>query len=754
MGVSRPRQSEESAWFGCLGVLLVLVSFIPGRTAAEQQTEIGRLRVSGDCPLARNEHPRLLLTKADIPRLRERVKEAGCREDFELLKRTLDDGLRKGSDRARGALVPLCLVYYVTGDKTYLDAAKQWLLEQGVFDVYATQGLYAYDMLYDDLTPQERRQCEEKSLKFVREQKWRQSGVFMHALAIYGCGLDDAYVAQRIGELHAWLVARKTHLNDWAADRGGDGNSHGYIGQHEYVGTMGAFQAWKCSTGEDWFEDFAWAKHMPAYYIYHYLPGRMDTAHIGINCWGSHSYPDETGANNFCNIGEAKWSDGLAKWWLDNAIVGRRYDYQIYETMWGRILWMNYAISTIEPAQLPPTMLFRTRGYVCMRSDWSPDAVFAHFHCGRFESDGRNNADNNSFMIYQRGYMACDSGTRGINNPEQKDLSDGRHHDRYFSRTIAHNSITVGTDLIEGNGWRDWCGGQISRPRREWLQRWGLPVNEKTLYEPNAGRMIAFETQPLYDYSAGDASRSYSPDYVTSFTRQFVYIRPNLFFIFDRVGSVRANDPKRWYLHSMGEPHCLDGKEEPDKTIHPEGHWLFAGRTSSLIYNGSKLFCRTLLPERAVIRKLGGKGHQFEINGENYDMYDVWYDRVKQPFIERIGLGLWRIEVEPEVKATTDTFLHVLEAADEGKREMWPVKLVRNGDSVGAEVQTTDTVCTVSFRSTGSVGGHITIRRAGRVLADSDLAGDVRDDYDQWRSDPRYDAWTNDPHYRAALSKR
>jgi hypothetical protein len=737
-----------------VGVWFVLVSFISGQALAQREIPIGRLRVPDNCALARNEHPRLLLTKADIPKLRGRVKEAGCREDYELLKRTLDDGLRRGSDRARGALVPLCLVYYVTGDKTYFDAAKRWLLERGVFDVYATQGLYAYDMLYDDLTPQERRQCEEKSLKFVREQKWRQSGVFMHALAIYGCGLDDAYVAQRIAELHGWLVARRKHLNDWAADRGGDGNSHGYIGQHEYVGTMGAFQAWKCSTGEDWFEEFAWAKHMPAYYIYHYLPGRRDTAHIGINCWGSHSYPDETGANNFCNIGEAKWSDGLARWWLDNAIVGRRYDYDIYETMWGRLLWMDYAVSPIEPAQLPPTMLFRTRGYVCMRSDWSSDAVFAHFHCGRFESDGRNNADNNSFMIYQHGYLACDSGTRGINNPEQKDLSDGRHHDRYFSRTIAHNSITVGTDVIEGNGWRDWCGGQISRPKREWLQRWGLPVNEKTLYEPDAGRMIAYETQPLFDYMAGDASRSYSPDYVTSFTRQFVYIRPDLFFIFDRVGSVRANDPKRWYLHSMGEPRCLDGKKEPDKAIHPEGHWLFAGRTSGLIYNGSKLFCKTLLPERAVIRKIGGKGHQFEINGENYDMYDVWYDRVKPPFIERIGLGLWRIEVEPETKATTDTFLHVLEVAGEGKREMSPVKLVRNGDSVGAEVQTTDTVCTVLFRSAGPVTGHVTIRRGGRVVADSGLATDVHDDYDQWRSDPRYEAWANDPHYRAALSRR
>lgn len=730
---------------------LAILSPLRAEGADREMIRVGRLEIPANSPLVRNEHPRLLLTKADIPELRARVKQPGCREDFELLKRTLDDGLAKASERARSALVPLCLMYSITGDRKYADAAKEWLLERGDFGVYATLGLYAYDWLYDELSSEERRRCEEQSLRFVREQKWRQRAVFLHALAIYGCGLDDEFVARRLSDLHDWMVTRKEHLNDWASDRGGDGNSHGYIGQHEYVGIMGAFQAWKCSTGEDWFDGFVWARHMPQYYVYHYPPGRTDTVHIGINCWGNNAYPAETGANNFCNLGQAKWQDGFARWWLDRVIAGRRHDYRIYNTMWGRILWMDYSVAEIAPQNLPPTMLFRERGYVCMRSDWSDDAVFAHFHCGRFESDGRNNADNNSFIIYRRGYLACDSGTRGVNNPEQKDMSDGRHHNRYFSRTVAHNSITVGTDVIDGNGWRDWCGGQISRPKREWLQRWGLPATARNLYEPRAGRIIAYETHPLYDYVAGDASRSYSPDYVTSFTRQFVYIRPNLFVIFDRVVSVRAGDPKRWYLHSMGEPRCLDGEEEPDRSIHPDGHRLFRGRTVALNHNGARLFCRTLLPERAIIRAIGGKGHQFEINGENYDMYDAWYERVGPRFSERIGLGRWRIEAEPEVKTTTDTILHVLEVADESTKTMSPAHLVRRGDRVGAEIRTADSEYTVWFRTTGAVGGRLVIRRNGAVVADETLVRDVQDHYRNWSADTRYRSWTTAPHYRTAI---
>jgi len=49
-----------------------------------------------------------------------------------------------------------------------------------------------------------------------------------------------------------------------------------------------------------------------------------------------------------------------------------------------------------------------------MRSDWTEDATFATFRCGRFgEIDGtwgRNNADNLSFTIRKRGPLAIDSG--------------------------------------------------------------------------------------------------------------------------------------------------------------------------------------------------------------------------------------------------------------------------------------------------------------------------------------------------------
>jgi hypothetical protein len=230
-----------------------------------------------------------------------------------------------------------------------------------------------------------------------------------------------------------------------------------------------------------------------------------------------------------------------------------------------------------------------------------------------------------------------------------------------------------------------------------------------------------------------------------------VYIRPDLFVIFDRVSSVRETDAKRWYLHTMEEPRVLDGDEVPDRSVHSAGHAIWKGVTGRATHKGSALFWKTLLPRQAVIRKIGGRGHQFEVNGENYDMYDAWYERLGQDFFDRIGLGLWRMEVEPVKKQHHDLFLHVLQATDAGVTAMVPVELLENEGLAGARIQTRDGEVTVTFATTGAVRGHIQIR-GGEATVDEDLSEKVADHYEAWQGDPRYARWRDDPHLKAALT--
>jgi len=718
---------------------------------------VGSLDVPADCALARKEHPRMLFSKADLPKIRERIAKPGLRQIYDRMKKTVDEQLAQGtahvqSQGAARMLVPLGLLYHITGEQKYGQACRELTLK-APFGVYATEGAYGYDLIHDLLSPEERQACEKKMLAHI-QRPYPEGSVFTQCVGLWGSGNEDELVARKLSQMHAWCLKRKVYLNEWAVDRGGDGNSHGYIGQHEYVGTMGAFQAWKAATGEDWFEGFNWARTMAPYYIYHMLPNQRLTVNVGINSWGARHAPIETGAEDFVSIAQAKWKCGLTGWFARNIVCGDTAYYSILHNDWGMVLLYDPDVPDIAPERFPQDMLFKTRGYVCMRSDWGNDAAFVHFHSGRFETDGRNQCDNNSFIIYRKAYLACDSGTRGINNPEQKQYSDGKHHENYFAQTIAHNSITIGTSNDPSPLCHTVFGGQVSRVPMEWLRRYGLPTTDDNRYSRQAGLIRAYETTPEFCYAVGDARCSYDPDVVKAFTRQFLYIRPGAIVIFDRVSATRAGDVKRWYLHTMEQPQCIDGSLATDTSVHAQGHLLVDGRTLRASHRGSALFSRTLLPEKATIRVLGGKGHQFEVEGENYDMYDLWWQKVgTREYQEQIGIGWWRVEVEPQDRQNDDVFLHVLWATDDRAKEMFPVEKIDKGGQVGAKFTADGTEVEVTFDRAGEVAGHLRITKAGKVICDRKLAAKVEDNYRRWSSDPRFEDWTSSPFMRPVIGR-
>ena len=198
---------------------------LEGTASSESPQGRRTLEIPIDSPLARNEHPRLLFTKAQLPAIKARLAESPLREDFRLLKRTLDEGLKQGSDRARNAIVALGVMYQLTGDAKYGEACKQAVLQRGSFGTYAALGLYGYDLVYDLMTPDQRRSCEEKSVAFMRENFWRHRARLIHAVGVYGCEVDHALVAGQLAELYPWLKQHMRELNRWAQYRGGDGNS-------------------------------------------------------------------------------------------------------------------------------------------------------------------------------------------------------------------------------------------------------------------------------------------------------------------------------------------------------------------------------------------------------------------------------------------------------------------------------------------------------------------------------------------------
>jgi hypothetical protein len=126
--------------------------------------------------------------------------------------------------------------------------------------------------------------------------------------------------------------------------------------------------------------------------------------------------------------------------------------------------------------------------------------------------------------------------------------------------------------------------------------------------------IMAFESKEKYDYMKGDASRAYDSKKLSKFTRQVVWLKPNLFIIFDVVVGTSANYTKSWVITTGAMP-------------------VERGSNTNLIDNGSNsLWIKTLLPEDPVV----------------------------------LSRTASRFELKPKVTQANDYFLNVLEIANKG----------------------------------------------------------------------------------------
>ena len=268
-------------------------------------------------------------------------------------------------------------------------------------------------------------------------------------------------------------------------------------------------------------------------------------------------------------------------------------------------------------------------GYVYARSSWDEDATYLFFKCGdRFTA--HQHLDVGHFNIYKHAELAGDGG--------HYDSFGGPHDVNYHLRTIAHSTLLVhdpaekwpniragnptGNDGGQHHSWKH-HNGAVGDPEDWQRQRESLQV----------GRMLAFEDRGRYVTMAGDASRAYSPAKLASFTRQIVYLRPDTFVVFDRVKSTKPEFKKTWLLQAMKKPE---------------------GNPPDLVVTNGKgrLFIQTLLPENPQVVLASG------------DALYAYGGKAYPPAADKGAAPECRIEVSPPRPAEEDLFLHVLTAAE------------------------------------------------------------------------------------------
>ena len=170
-------------------------------------------------------------------------------------------------------------------------------------------------------------------------------------------------------------------------------------------------------------------------------------------------------------------------------------------------------------------------------------------------------------------------------------------------------------------------------------------------------------------------------------TRQLVFLPPSHFVIFDRVETTDAAYRKDWLIHTAYQPTIRN------KTIRAD-------------HGKGRMFCRTLLPEDAVLSAVGGPGKEFWAAGQNWDIVS---DGLKP---ESLALmGQWRVEVTPGAPRKSDVFLHIIQVGNRKLNAMDKMTLLQEEGMYGVRLITGKQRWEVTFNSTDQLGGHI--RRSG-----------------------------------------
>lgn len=214
--------------------------------------------------------------------------------------------------------------------------------------------------------------------------------------------------------------------------------------------------------------------------------------------------------------------------------------------------------------------------------------------------------DTGCFQIYDGEILASDSGVYdSYNTPHRKN---------YTIHTLAHNCI-----LVDGNGTR------IPREKKEpktlesWLSEYGMA---KVLFHSEADGVYEIE---------GDLSEAYS-ETCRSVTRKMRF-EPDrgergILAVFDRVEPIDPNSKVTFVIHSQSKP-VVDG--------------------NLIVIKGKKreLYCRVKSPDKFKITLIGGEGHRFEADGIDYlpevDTSEAGWGRTE---ISATGSVSFEIEME------------------------------------------------------------------------------------------------------------
>ncbi|MFW6114480.1 MAG: heparinase II/III domain-containing protein [bacterium] len=659
----------------------------------------------------RGDHPRLFFNADTWPAVRDRAldEEKAWYESVQSRVDRLADQVEDveepevrdlGVEAAQAAFV-----FLVTEKPKYLELAKKCLdtslryydkcyKERKSVNWYSTSRVHAtmaWDWLYDHLSEAERRDTMSQLVTAIDRVLKAEPPIYRENMSGYDTGFygvrnclwfigctafNTGIETERVNEWLVWghdenlkmLEHRKRACGE---DGGGASPTLGYVfGAYPWA-EQNYFYTWLSSTGENIAPEWPHSAWLARYVIWNWIEadpvplefGYGDTPHI------TNQLPTSQLYTHMANIRHL-YGQSLP----EAAALARHVQEKLPRKSYSRS-WFIYPflLTHLEdsppparPDTLPNAYHFDSMGQVFMRSGTGPNDTYCLFTCGGILRQHRH-YDALNFVIYHRGHLALDSGTR------YHQFDNGQHLANYFAQTVAHNCVVI---------------HQAGEPPARY---WGGTVegNHGGQHKQLGSELKSFEVHHDYVYVAGDATACYQhgvvkregepdlPEKCDLVTRQLVFLKPHRFIVFDRVITTDAEYKKDWLLHTAGEP-----------VLH--------GKTFRAEHRGGRLFSRTLLPEQATVRKVGGPGKKFWAAGKNWALVDQGLKPENKAM-----MGQWRIEVSPSAPRQKDCFLHVMQVGSEKQNEMEQANLVKEEGQRGVRLIHQGRPIRVTFATTG-----------------------------------------------------